>query len=236
MILAIDTSTEQASVALMETERIRAEWSWTAQRNHSRHLTRVIRQLLSVEGLSAAALSAVVAACGPGSFSGVRVGVSEAKGLASALHIPLVGISTLDVVGFQALPSKARTRTPPLEVWAAIPAGRGDLHLARYRGSYEEWERAGEYQTLGLEDAVEAVLGADLVSGPGAEMLVQRLAGRADAPLVEPAARRLRRAGYLAELGRRHLQSGGPDQRDSLEPLYLRRPAAEEKRERAGQE
>lgn len=222
LILAIDTSTEQASVALTEDETIRAEWSWTAQRNHSRHLTRVVRELLALEGIHASALAAITVACGPGSFSGVRVGVSYAKGLAMALSIPVVGISTLDVIGFQASAFGA-------DVWALTLAGRGMLNLAHYQGSVDDWGRMGDYLVVTPDRAAELVGSAALLAGPGAELVAATLARRGHEIRIACRPWQLRRAGYLAELGRRYLDAGGEDQLDSLEPIYLRRPAAEEK-------
>lgn len=238
MILAIDTSTEQASIALLEGETVRSEWSWTARRNHSRQLTPAIETVLDMEEVHLAQLTAIVVASGPGSFSGVRVGISHGKGLAMALAIPLVGISTLDAIAFQASISGGH-------VWAAIPAGRGQLYLAHYAGNPDSWTRLSEYLLVSTEEAASLLSSSHSLAGPGAELLSRTSpqAREADATskasedlraqgtkLTAPLWLALRRAGFLAELGRRYLASGGNDQLDSLEPLYLRQSAAEEKR------
>ncbi len=224
MILAIDTSTDQASVALLRAGIPCGEWSWTTRGNHSRHLTRVIRELLLLAGSSISSLEALVVARGPGSFNGIRVGVSEAKGIALALQVPLVGISTLDVIGFQS----SRTAR---DVWAIVSAGRDQVRLGHYQGDGGGWERIGEYRTTSIAEAALLVGGADLLAGCGAEMVARELSRRGLEMRVEPAVWRMRRASFLAELGRRYLEAGGSDQLETLEPLYLRRSAAEEKRE-----
>lgn len=223
MILAIDTSTEQASIALAHEATIRAEWSWTAGKNHSRHLIPTIGRLLEIENQTPADLTALVVARGPGSFSGVRVGISAAKGMAMALRIPLVGISTLDVLAFQAAPFCS-------DVWAVMPAGRGDVYLARYTGSPENWQRSSDYLLLPADQARSKVREADLIVGPGAALLIEDRGDVLFTAFAKPSPWQLRRAGYLAELGRRYLQAGGHDQLDTLEPLYLRPTSAEEKR------
>lgn len=229
MILAIDTSTDQASVALAEGDVIRAEWSWTARGNHSRHLTRVIQELLALEEARINSVEAVIVAIGPGSFSGVRVGLSEAKGLAVARRMPLVGISTLDMIAYQASCCSQ-------DVWAVLPAGRGQVYLAHYVGSPGDWRRDTEYTIATMTEAADRTARARFIAGSGAAPLAEELRARGHEPTLAPPAWRLRRAAFLAELGRRYLDAGGHDQVDLVEPLYLRRSAAEEKRAAMGQE
>lgn len=229
MILAIDTSTDQASVALTDGAIPVAEWSWLAKGNHSHHLTQIIRQLLDVAGAPVTSVTAVVVATGPGSFNSIRVGMSEAKGVALALAVPLVGISTLDVIAHQA------SAISP-DVWAIVPAGRGQVSLAHYTGGLPEWRRVSDYRTVTIEDAAWMVEGAGLLAGCGADEVGRMVQERGQPVWLEPAGWRMRRAVFLAELGRRYLEAGGGDQLDSLAPLYLRRSSAEEKRIARAQE
>jgi tRNA threonylcarbamoyladenosine biosynthesis protein TsaB len=217
VILAIDTSTSQAGVGLLNGDAIEGELLWMAQGNHSRTLSDAIVNLLALCAVELSGISAVVVASGPGSFSGLRVGISEAKGLSLALDVPLVGVSTLDSSAFQSAGSAPR-------VWAVLSAGRGQLFAAAYGGGVAEFHRQGDYGLFTLEEAASTVDG--LVTGEGAD----QLARISDSITVEPPEWRLRRPGFLAKLGKRYLDAGGRDQRDTLEPLYLRRSAAEEKR------
>ena len=223
MILAIDTSTGQASVALAGNEGTHAETSWTAAGNHSRSLGRAVDELTMLEDVELSAVSAIVVAIGPGSFSGTRVGISAGKGLALALDVPLAGVSTLDAIGFQALHGAS-------SVTAVIPAGRGDLYCARYEGSPGEFARISGPEIVPLSRLLSDLNHAGIVAGPGSAAIVSASQQTANQVTVQPVEMRLRRAGFLAELGRRYLEQGGADQVDTLEPLYLRRSAAEEKR------
>lgn len=206
-----------------------AEWSWTAGANHSRHLGRIVAELLTLQKVDVSALTGVVVATGPGSFSGVRVAISTGKGLAMARDIPLVGISTLDAIGFQASPASN-------EVWGALPAGRDQVYLAHYICRGAEWGRDGDYRLERLPAAAELVAGADMVAGEAARSVQAALRERGTAIRIPEHFENVRRPAYLAELGARYLKSGGADQLDTVEPLYLRRSAAEEQRAAHSQE
>jgi tRNA threonylcarbamoyladenosine biosynthesis protein TsaB len=225
MILAIDTSTAQASVAVVEGLHPRAELSWNAGTNHSMTLFPSIDIVLRLGGTTLGDVTALVVAAGPGSFSGLRVGISAAKGLAFARDIPLVGVPTLDAAALEAL-------RRPGEVMAVLPAGRGQVYCARYALDPAGFRRVSDYMILAPEKAAEEAGGAPLV-GEGAQLVA---AARGDDARGADVPDGLRHAAYLAELGSRYLASGGADQRDVLEPLYLRRSAAEEKRTAAASE
>jgi tRNA threonylcarbamoyl adenosine modification protein YeaZ len=96
-------------------------------RGHAEHLMTVIEAALKAAGRTYADLSAVAVSVGPGSFTGVRVGVSAARGLALALKIPAVGVTTLE-----ALAAEARERFSGRAVLAALDGGRGEIHVALY--------------------------------------------------------------------------------------------------------
>lgn len=221
LILAIDTSTEQASIALSEGSVPIAEWSWRVGRNHSTQVKPAVQWLMQLANTGVHDIDTLVVASGPGSFSGLRVGISLAKGLAMARDIPLVGISTLDVLAFAASPGGG-------PVCACMEAGRGEVYVALYSGSPGEWQRLSEYLVLPMPAAAQLAAKAALVVGSAADAVVAAIpAGRR--PDVFNGPWQPRRASFLAELGRRFFDAGGSDQRFELEPLYLRRSAAEEK-------
>jgi tRNA threonylcarbamoyladenosine biosynthesis protein TsaB len=222
VILALDTSTQQSSVALVDENVVRSEWSWQSGASASTQLHRVIAESMELTAVSMDSLGGVVVAKGPGSFSGVRVAISVAKGLAMGLGIPLVGISTLDVIGLQASASSD-------DVWAVLPAGRNQVYAAHFVGCGPGWRRDGEYRLLSADDLIPELRGAEVV-GEGLERLFQHHRVRSSFRPVASGPYALRRAAFLAELGRIYLQAGGRDQLDDLEPLYLRPSAAEEKR------
>src|SRR3979411_2930269 len=102
LLLALDTSTSTASVALFDGQRVLSETTWQAGREHSTRLLVEVDLASERIGRPPAELTGLVVARGPGSFTGVRVALSVAKGMAAGLSIPVWGVSTLGALGFAA--------------------------------------------------------------------------------------------------------------------------------------
>ncbi|GAI02337.1 unnamed protein product [marine sediment metagenome] len=116
MQLAIDTSTDTASLALVQDSEVLAELTWRCEQNHSVELLPRLADLLGRTKSNLQSISCVMVAKGPGSFNGLRVGVSTAKGLAFSLGIPIIGISTLEVEAYQ----HAETNLPICPIIACL--------------------------------------------------------------------------------------------------------------------
>ncbi|GAC1325834.1 MAG: tRNA (adenosine(37)-N6)-threonylcarbamoyltransferase complex dimerization subunit type 1 TsaB [Chloroflexota bacterium] len=226
MILGIDTSTDQASVALASDGVIVAELSWSVKNNHSRHLSRVIEYMTNLVEVQISAIDRLAVASGPGGFSGVRVAISVAKGIGLATGAPVVGISTLDVIGFQACHLSD-------SAIVFLEAGRGEVFVGQFAGDPRTFHRLADPQIMSLAEAARHAEEFQMVAGHAAVAVI-RVPGDHPRPLEEPDAMRVRRAGFLAELGKRYFDAGGADQIDILEPMYLRKSAAEEKRANQG--
>ena len=132
MELAIDTSTDFATIGLSREGETIAELAWRSGQNHTTELVPSIVRLLNHTKLDPQSLGAVFVAKGPGSFNGLRVGMSTAKGLAFALRIPLIGIVTLEI---EAYPF-GFTRLPLCPIHNA---GRGEIAAALYQQNYD-WQ------------------------------------------------------------------------------------------------
>lgn len=219
MELSIDTATQWASLALSRRGEVWAELAWRPGRGHVAELFPGLGRLLALAGLGPRELRAVNVAQGPGHFNGVRVGVAAAKGLALALDIPVVGVSTLELEAYPYAPSH-------LPICPLLDAGRGDVMAALFRQGEAGWQRLREDQVLAPEALCRRVRGRTIFCGqisPEVEaMLVERLGGRA---LVARGAARPRRAGYLAELGWQRQEKGEAQDAASLQAVYLRQPA-----------
>lgn len=130
MILAIDTSTRLLSVALVDGQTIVGEYSWRSINQHNTQLSAMIQYLLMAADCPASRLSGVAVAKGPGSFTGVRIGMAAAKGIAMAQQLPFYAVSTLDVA-VHTLPPMFTDSVSLL--YAVLPAGRGRLIAASYQ-------------------------------------------------------------------------------------------------------
>ena len=218
MLLAIDTATRVPSLALYDGEWVLAEETWRSANNHTVELMPGLVRMLERQKVLPSELRGIAVALGPGSFTGLRIGLGVAKGLALTLAIPLVGIPTLDALVY----AQGHKRDP---VCAVLQAGRGRVSAAFYRQRRGQWQRQGDYRLTKLEE-----LAADIetrtffcgeIDAQAAELLRERLGAKA---VVASPAASLRRAGYLAELGWQRLERGEVDDPAALAPIYLRHP------------
>ena len=218
MELAIDTSTDMASIALVQDSRVLAELTWRCGQNHTVELLPQLNHLLNQTGVNFQSISGIIVAKGPGGFNGLRVGVSTAKGLAFSLKVPIVGIGTLEVEAYQ----HAETGLP---ICPIFNAGRGEIAAAIYQEKGGEWrqltsEQITTVEALWSQKTTKTVFCGELIPSI-ATQLTKRLKQRA-VILSSPA--KLRRASFLAELGLSRLKRGNYDNPTTLQPLYLRRP------------
>ena len=124
--LGIDTSTPAGSIGLVEGDRIQGEINLAAGGHHQERLLRGVDALLDLLGLPIGGVDVIAVALGPGSFTGLRVGIATAKGLALARRIPAYGLSTLAAMAL-------RFQTRGLPVAPVIDAGRREVYAALYR-------------------------------------------------------------------------------------------------------
>lgn len=217
MLLAIDTSTMLAGLALYDGAEVVAEAVWRSGRRHTAQLLPQLDLLLHHTGLERAAIDALGVALGPGSWSGLRVGMSLAKALVAASGAALVGISTLEILAW----GHPRLAVP---VYPLIRLGRERFASARFE-HYQALKRCEPDRNVTLDELCAAIDGPALFCGDldaAAREALGRLMGER-AMLPAPAAN-LRRPANLAELAWQRLAAGESDDPLSLEPVYLGEP------------
>lgn len=213
MLLAVDTSTTRAGIALYNGEVV-AESVWLAGRDHGRHLMPLIQQTLDRLRLKPSDLTAVAAARGPGSFTGLRVGLAVARGLQVGLGVPLHGVGTLEVLA---------NSLPPLDypVWAVLAAGRGRYAAAQFRASGGRYVQDGKLMGITVETLLRlAVDRCGIVGDLDAEARMA-VSGLGPHVWVAPPALAVRRPAVLAELAWLRIQRGDTPSADAGEPIYL---------------
>ncbi len=217
MLLAIDTSSAYASVALFDGTAVVAEETWQARRRHDDHLFPAIERVLALGGSRVPDVTRVAVATGPGSFTGLRVGIAAAQGIARASDLALVGVPTCDAVAHPFASSGRR-------VCVLIDAGRGEHYAAMYRMRRGTWGRTSEIRVVGIDELVRTIALETLFVGDVgavADALRERLGRRA---IVPSASVVVRRAGHLAEIGWARAEAGQTVHPDALEPVYIRPP------------
>ena len=215
MLLAVDTSTERAGIALYDGD-VLAEAVWRAGRDHGRHLMPVIQETMTRLGRRPADLTAVAAARGPGSYTGLRVGLSVVRGLSVALAIPAYGIGSLEVLA---------AGVPPLglPVRAVLAAGRGRYATALFEPARDTYLEGGEVMGVTLDSLLRLVVERCAIVGDLDAEGRTRLAALGDHVWVAPPALSVRRPAVLAELAWQRLSQGCPPDPESGEPIYLSR-------------
>jgi len=218
MQLAIDTSTDTASIALVQDGEVLAELTWHCGQNHTVELLPRLTYLLNQTGVNLQSTSCVIVAKGPGSFNGLRVGISTAKGLAFSLGIPIVGISTLEVAAYQ----HAETGLP---ICPVFNAGRGEIATAMYQKKHNKWCQLIAEHITTVDALCSQITTKTIFCGEFTPLIATQLRKQLkQRAIIPPSAARLRRASFLAELGLQRLKAGSHDNPATLQPLYLRRP------------
>lgn len=214
--LALDTASDIASIALSREGEVIAERTWRCERNHTVELMPAVDRLLGERRLSKSDLSALFICTGPGMYTGLRVGVSVAKGLAYALGVPIVGVGRLEADAYPHRESAG-------EVIAVHRAGRGEYAWAAYAdGPWREREapRLDKADALALRAASSHAL----VVGEVDDRLREVLSASGGARVLnegEPVGR----ASTIAALAWARLAAGDADEAALLAPVYLRPPA-----------
>ena len=215
MLLAIDTTTRFSGIALYDADGLRMEQLWETGGNHTVELVPFISRACEVCGLVPSGLKAVAVALGPGSFTGVRVGLSAAKGIALALDIPILGVSSLDVTAY------AHWRDP-LPVCALVSAGRSRWCVGFYETEQGVWRRRGDLVLADAQQLTNLLDKPTLVCGElSADLRVALNSVPNGRAILASPASSARRAGFLAELAWQRLTRGERDDLASLAPIYL---------------
>jgi tRNA threonylcarbamoyladenosine biosynthesis protein TsaB len=209
VLLALDTSTRIASVAAFDGYQVLSETTWLAGREHSTRLLVEAETVLARIGRTPSELTGLAVARGPGSFTGVRVALSVAKGIAAGLGVPLWGVSTLDVMAAAAGEAEVPVR-------ALVEAGRGRYATALY----ERRTCVEPPRLVTLEQLMDLLESPTLVIGELSPEARARLAQHQPVRLASPATS-VRRAGFLAELGWQLGEAGEPGDPRVVDALYV---------------
>jgi tRNA threonylcarbamoyladenosine biosynthesis protein TsaB len=213
-LLAIDTSSRKVGIALYDGLHVICESIWQSQDHHTVELAPAIDSALAKSGLTTSNLGAVGVALGPGSFTGLRIGLALAKGLALAQSIPIVGIPTLDALAYaQPLLS--------LPMVAVLRAGRGRLAANWYKVEGKRWQSINNLEVLTAEELINRIDDKTFVCGELTANDRQLLKRQSDRVELASPAQSLRRPAFLAELAWKRWQGGKTDQASTLAPIYL---------------
>ena len=228
LILGIDTTTLACSVALLQDDALLAEATLNIKKTHSERLMPLLDNLLTESGIEREAIAAIAVAAGPGSFTGLRIGISTARALAQGLNIPAVAVCTLEALA-EAVP------VPSVLICPLLDARRSQVYTAIYRRSFEKPHQLItllEPTAIALSELITAITSYDepvVFLGEGLNSYAADLekslpAGKA---IIPPAPFRVCRASLVALTGLHLLALNPTASYLDVLPIYLRLPEAE---------
>jgi tRNA threonylcarbamoyladenosine biosynthesis protein TsaB len=222
-ILALETSGNSGSVAALEASQLVLEQPLPNGSRSAQSLTPGITALLAEVGWTVAQVDLIAVTQGPGSFTGLRIGITTAKTLAYAVGAQVIGVNTLEVIAWQ-----VPATWPAL--WTVLDAQRGELFAARFvPGARDRWNAPAEVQVVDRDAWLDQLAAAEAVSGPWLECSAVGM--RPDVTIVDRQFW-MPRADMVGRLGHAQFLAAGHDDLFQLSPRYFRRAAAEDQWQR----
>lgn len=228
-VLAIDTASIVATVAIMDDEKLIGEYILNHKKTHSQKIMPIIREVLDSAQLKVADIDVFAVANGPGSFTGLRIGVATIKGLAHAVNKPVVGISTLDGLAFN-LPHCKHMICPIMD------ARRQQVYNALYKWVDDSFYIVEEPRALPVGDLIRELKEKDeqvMFTGDGVAVFQEQLKNElGERCHFAPIAFRMQRASSIAELALQKAYKGEVESYMTFAPFYLRKSQAEREYEK----
>jgi tRNA threonylcarbamoyladenosine biosynthesis protein TsaB len=215
VLLAIDTSTRNVGIALYDGIQVLNETIWASHDYHTVELAPAIGETLSRSGINIQDLKILAVSIGPGSFTGLRIGLAVAKGIALSCHIPIIGVPTLDFL------TESQPIIPGLPLAAVIQAGRGRLAVGWYTANENRWQLVPPIEIMDAVELSRQIHEPTLVCGELNEEQQHTLARKYKNVILASPAHSVRRPSLLAELAWRRWQAGDIDDPVTLSPIYL---------------
>ena len=215
MLLALDTSTRNIGIAIYDGIQVFSENIWTSHNFHTVELAPAVAVTLSRAGIEIQNIKLLAVATGPGSYTGLRIGMALAKGIALARHLPIIGIPTLDIV------AESQPVSPGYTLAAILQVGRGRLAVGWYIPSDDHWLLNPPIQVMDVIKLSHLIHEPTMVCGELTEEQQHTLARKYKNVILASPAHSLRRPSLLAELAWKRWQAGDVDDPATLSPTYL---------------
>ena len=220
-ILAVDTATTSCSVAIVDQTSLLLEFTIDREETHSKHLMDMIKEALRMSGLNFYDLDGFAVTRGPGSFTGLRIGISTIKGLAAASEKPVVGVSSLETLALQV--SYSRDLICPI-----LDARKGEVYFSRYKFIGGHLKKQTKERVATPDKAVDDLNESCLFVGNGAllykEMILESMGEFAS---FAPTTQNTIRASTIAYLSMAKFENNDTDDIKKILPHYIRKSDAE---------
>ncbi|MGA2623074.1 MAG: tRNA (adenosine(37)-N6)-threonylcarbamoyltransferase complex dimerization subunit type 1 TsaB [Bacteroidota bacterium] len=225
-VLAIETATAVCAVAVVADGKTRSEFELDAPRVHSEKLVALIDRALAAASVKSGAIDGIAVSIGPGSFTGLRIGLSVAKGLAYAWTKPLAAVPTLEALAWEAARSGVVHRQGL--ILPMIDARRDEVYVAGYRYDDGRLEENIAPQSMTMEELMPIIRDNEYIvmTGDGAGKLKEFAQGKYPeyaSRISLPVGERFQcRASAVGLIGERQLLNGNATNLETLEPMYVK--------------
>ncbi|MGV8984157.1 tRNA (adenosine(37)-N6)-threonylcarbamoyltransferase complex dimerization subunit type 1 TsaB [Clostridium sp.] len=222
-ILSIDSATAAATCAILEDDNVLSEITFNYKKQHSLILMPIIDELFNNTGMSISDIDAFVASKGPGSFTGLRIGLATIKGLSQGTNKPFVTVSTLDALANNLAYTNGI-------ICPILDALRENVYTALYTFDNHELICTSEYMNISIDELINILKEKNCsitFVGDGVPKFKEKIIANLPEVFFAPAHLNLAKASSLGELGLKLLSKGVFDDIYASVPIYLRKPQAE---------
>jgi tRNA threonylcarbamoyladenosine biosynthesis protein TsaB len=220
-ILGIETATRTGGAAIVTETGVLAAYTLNVEATHSERLMAAVDRVLSDSGTARGDIDGFAVSIGPGSFTGLRIGVSTAKGLAFTTGKPVAAVPSLRALAWN-IPHAVHPVCPLFD------ARKGEVYAALYRHEAGGLATIMPERVLTLHELSAEAKGPTIFTGEGSLLFRDEIRSRfGERAYFAPPAATVPSAASVAEIGLGMLRSGGASDPDALTPLYIRRPEAE---------
>ncbi|MFV0341978.1 MAG: tRNA (adenosine(37)-N6)-threonylcarbamoyltransferase complex dimerization subunit type 1 TsaB [Anaerocolumna sp.] len=226
-ILAVDTSGLVASVAILDKDKVYAEYTINNKKTHSQTLLPMLDEIIKALEIELKEIDGIAIAGGPGSFTGLRIGSSTVKGLGMVIDVPVINVPTVDALAYNLYGTKDL-------ICPIMDARRNQVYTGLYEFIEGEFIVVKEQVAVGIEEIVEEINAINrgvIFLGDGVDVHKETLKDMVKVPMLFAPSHLLRqRAGAVGALGLIYMEKGQVETADEHEPEYLRLSQAERER------
>jgi tRNA threonylcarbamoyl adenosine modification protein YeaZ len=227
-ILSMDTATEAVSCAIIDENKLLGEITFNFEKQHSIILMPIVDKLLTRTKLSLDSIDGFIISKGPGSFTGLRIGMATVKGLAFGVNKPIISVSTLDALAYN-LSFTSGVICPIMD------ALRDNVYTGIYKSSQDGISIIEKPMVISIDDLINKLKDACepiYFVGDGTHKYFDKLKNNLPNCFIAPVNLNLARASSLGELGMKLLKQGYKDDINTVAPIYIRKSQAEREYEK----
>ncbi|MGL5754197.1 MAG: tRNA (adenosine(37)-N6)-threonylcarbamoyltransferase complex dimerization subunit type 1 TsaB [Paraclostridium sp.] len=222
-ILGIDTSTQAASVCIIEDEKLICEYTINSKRTHSQKLMLMIESMIKESDLSIKDIDAIAICIGPGSFTGLRIGMATAKAISHVRNLPIISVNSLESLAFN-------MNLCDKTICSIIDAQRNQVYTGKYKFENNEFKTVEDVNVIAVDELIEELSSKDeefILVGEATSLYIDKLSEVKNISIAS-ASNNVNKASSLCVLGiMKYEKNIDIHNCHSINPMYIRKSQAE---------